>query len=100
MNELLLLLALAFTDPINCILQGYVSKFEQSEIITFTPGNYCPIRVTTDESQLVMYSPYHWVTVKIPAEKGNRRFQYRFGSDVAHLEAETIPVVWGNVNRS
>ena len=95
----LLLSASGFSDPITCTLQGYIFHDNAKEAISWTAGNYCPLRVTTDETQMVIYSPHHWVVVKIPVDKGNRRFQYRFGSDTAHLEADTIFVISGKVDK-
>lgn len=100
MNTVLaLLLTLAFGDPITCTLQGYVYHDTAHEAITWTANTYCPLRVTTDETQLVIYSPHHWVVVKIPVDKGQRIFQYRFGKDVAHLGPDTIPVTWGRIEK-
>lgn len=95
-----LLFALAFSDTVTCAVEGDIFHDSAAEPITYTPGNFCMgIRVTTDESQLVMYSPNRWVTVKIAVDKGHRRFIYIWGHDVAHLGPDTIPIVWGPVGQ-
>lgn len=99
MLSVVLLLALAFSDSVTCTIQGSVYRTE-SEPLTFTPGNDCTgLRVTSDDTQIVIYSPYRWVAIKIPMEKGHRRFQYRWGSAVAHLESDTVEITWGDVAR-
>ena len=90
----------AFTDSVSCTVQGKVYKLTAEEIVTFAPGSTCTgLRVSADDRQLVIYSPYHWVTVPIGIEKGWRMFQYRWGAEVAHLGAETVPVRWRPVER-
>lgn len=108
MNGVLAVLALlywaasvwAFTDTVSCAVQGHVYKSTVEEVITFARADSCQgVRVSSDETKLVLYSPHAWVVVPISVEQGHRRFQYRWGAEVAHLEAGTVPVQWGWVRR-
>lgn len=101
MIVLAFLLSLLFSDTVDCTVQGKVWHLNESEPVDFSPGNTCiGVRVTTDEKQVVMYSPNYWVTVQIPPEKGHRTFQYQWGKHLAHIGAETVPVTaWGHVGK-
>lgn len=100
MNEIILAIALlagvAFEDHVSCTVQGYVYKMDEPDTVEFTRADSCTgVRVTSDDRQLVIYSPNVWVRVLIPADYGHRRFQYRWGASLAHLGAETVPIEWG-----
>ena len=90
----------AFTDTVSCSVQGHVYKAKPEEVIAFARADSCQgIRVSSDEAKLVLYSPHVWVVVPIGVDKGHRRFIYRWGSEVAHVESETVPVTWGWTER-
>ena len=90
----------AFTDTVSCAVQGHVYKSTTEEVITFARADSCQgVRVSSDETKLVLYSPHAWVVVPIQAEKGHRRFMYRWGAEVAHVESETVPITWGWTER-
>lgn len=104
MNELILAIALlagiAFDDHVSCTVQGYVYRMAKADVVDFTRADSCTgVRITSDDRQLVMYSPKIWVRVLIPADYGHRRFQYRWGSDLAHLGAETVEIKWGRTGK-
>lgn len=94
----LLLLALAFSDYVDCTIQAKLYKLDHADVIDFQRADSCTgVRTTTDDTRIVLYSPHAWVAIPIPADKGWRRFQYRWGAHVAHLDAATIEVTWGYV---
>lgn len=101
MNTLIFLLALAFNDHVDCTIQAKFYKLDQADVIDFKRADTCTgVRVTTDEKQIVLYSPNAWVVIPIESDKGWRRFQYRWGANVAHIEAGTVEVTWGYVVKS
>lgn len=100
MTELVLLIATAFTDPVNCTVQGYVFRMHELDRVAFVQANTCSgIKVEADLNTVTMRSPTHWVTVIVPPDYGHRRFQYRWGSDFAHIGATTMGIVWGREER-
>lgn len=97
---LALLFSSAFYDGGSCTVQGYVFRDTTSEIVSFSRADSCTdVRFEKDHQSIILYSPHVWVQVIIPIENGNRRLLYRWGSELAHLGPETIPIYWGYVER-
>lgn len=94
------LMSTLFDDQVSCTVQGYVLKMHDADAVAWTRVDTCTgVQVEEDGNALVLHSPAIWVTVIIPAEYGHRRFQYRWGAYWAHVGPETVPVVWGVIEK-
>lgn len=97
---LVLFFSSAFYDGGSCTVQAYVYRDSRSESVSFARADACQgVRVEKDFQSVILYSPHVWVQVIIPVDKGHRRFMYRWGSEVAHLGPETVPIAWGYVEK-
>lgn len=97
---LAMLFSTAFTDRAHCTIQGYVSRFNEVDNVTFDRADSCvEVRAKADGNAITMYSPAIWVTVIIPPEHGHRRFMYRWGSEFAHIGPDTVPIAAGYVEQ-
>lgn len=95
-----LLLISTFHDVDTCTIQGYVLRMAEVDVLEFNRADVCPsVRTQVDQNALMLFSPNVWVSVVIPPEHGHRRFMYRWGSNLAHLGPDTIPVQWGYVEK-
>ncbi len=90
-----------FNDTVSCVVQGYVYRLSVAEPLEFSRADSCSgVKVERDAQSLTLYSPHIWVNIIVPADKGHRRFQYRWGANVAHIGTDTVPVYWGRVQES
>lgn len=89
-----------FHDVTSCTIQGYVYRMHEDDPVDFTREDLCPsVRHRTAGPTIEFYSPHFWVVVIIPPEHGYRRFMYRWGAHLAHVDVETVPIQWGYVRR-
>ena len=90
----------AFSDVSSCTVQGHVSREHEADGLLFSRADQCEgIRHEQDYDSLVIYSPYIWVLVLVPAEAGHRRFMYRWGAQFASVGTIPVPIVWGYVGK-
>ena len=95
-----LLITTLFDDRVSCTVQGTVYRMHEADPVSWARVDTCTgVKVEEDGNALTMHSPYIWVTVVIPAEYGHRQFQYRWTAHVAHVGVDTVPVVWGPIER-
>jgi hypothetical protein len=89
-----LLAAVAFRDPVDCIVQGYVYASATE------PSFYqetCTLQIHSEGSgdSFVLYSPHVWVRFAYPQSGGQLRFQYQWGKDHAQVGGKVYPLDWG-----
>lgn len=93
---LALLITTWFDDHVSCTVQGHVYRMSEADPLDFRRADSCDgVRYEKEGESLVLYSPSIWVRVIVPAEYGWRRFQYRWGANLAHVGVETVPIEWG-----
>lgn len=95
-----MLFASDFHDTVSCSVQGHVYKMHEADPIEFKRSDSCAgIRYELAQDEMVLYSPYIWVRIVVPAEYGHRRMLYRWGAKVAHIGPDTVPIYWGWVEK-
>lgn len=92
------ILALLFQDSVTCAVQGYISRFQEADPVVLARADGCEgVRMSAEREAIVLYTAKFWVRIPIAPDLGHRRFLYRWGAPVAHLDADTISVQWGPV---
>jgi hypothetical protein len=94
MLDWLLFAALAFSDPVDCTVQGILYG-DATEPSFYQETCTMQIRAEASGDSFVLYSPHVWVRFKYPVSGGHLRFHYQWGKDHAQVGGKVYPLDWG-----
>lgn len=93
--QALVLAGVAFKDPVDCTVQGYVYGDPTEPSFTQESCTW-QIRAEGAGQHFVLYSPHTWVRFVYPQTGGQLKFQYQWGKDTAQVGGKVYPVdSWG-----
>lgn len=92
-----LIAAVAFSDPVDCIVQGTIYGMA-GEVGWHQETCGHAIRSAQDATSVVLWSPHVWVRIKFPSSGGHQRFAYQWGKDHATVGGVVWPIEWGRAN--
>lgn len=83
-------------DPHRCVISGYLYQMPSEPVGLARTDQCLAIRHRVEDGRVLLWSVDQWVTIPLPPEmRGHVRFIYRWGADVAHLDARVVSIERG-----